>query len=92
MQKKGILFLMFLPGGRDTLLNTIMDLADEKPELHVHGVVNQDLKRYGLDLIHRGHVDSANPNVLLPATIPKEDYKELNNYWQEIEKKELDSL
>jgi len=38
--KDGVLFLMFNPGPRNTLLNTILDLDPNK--LFIHGVVNQD--------------------------------------------------
>jgi phosphatidylserine/phosphatidylglycerophosphate/cardiolipin synthase-like enzyme len=38
--KQGVLFLMFNPGPRNTLLNTILGLDPTK--LFIHGVVNQD--------------------------------------------------
>jgi len=38
--KEGVLFLMFNPGPRNTLLNTILGLNPNK--LFIHGVVNQD--------------------------------------------------
>jgi len=38
--KDGVLFLMFNPGPRNTLLNTILGLNPDK--IFVHGVVNQD--------------------------------------------------
>jgi phosphatidylserine/phosphatidylglycerophosphate/cardiolipin synthase-like enzyme len=38
--KEGVLFLMFNPGPRNTLLNAILDLDPNK--LFIHGVVNQD--------------------------------------------------
>jgi len=38
--KEGVLFLMFNPGPRNTLLNTILALNPDK--LFIHGIVNQD--------------------------------------------------
>jgi hypothetical protein len=38
--KEGVLFLMFNPGPRNTLLNTILALNPKK--IFIHGVVNQD--------------------------------------------------
>ena len=38
--KEGVLFLMFNPGPRNTLLNAILDLDPNK--LFIHGIVNQD--------------------------------------------------
>lgn len=39
--QQGVLFLMFEPGTKDTLFNTIEELNAERPELYIHGVKNK---------------------------------------------------
>jgi hypothetical protein len=70
--KRGILFLMFNPGREGTLLNAIMDRASEP--LYIHGVLNQDPEAGSDDpalvgLIHRGELDAANPDIVLPSSV-----------------------
>lgn len=78
---RGILFLFFNPGRKGTLFNAIMDRADPKSssydaELYVHGVLNQDPEAGSDDpalvgLIHRGQLDEADPDVVLPSKVDK---------------------
>ncbi len=71
--RQGVLFLMFNPGPRGTLLNDILALNQEK--LFVHGVVNQDpggKKAPILTLHDRGTPIDANPEVVLPAELHAE--------------------
>ncbi|MDX6625606.1 MAG: hypothetical protein QOE56_595 [Solirubrobacterales bacterium] len=77
--KQGILFLMFNPGQKETLFNAIMDRADPTSPhydggLYVHGVLNQDPEGGSKDpalvgLIHRGQLDAADPDIVLPGKI-----------------------
>jgi phosphatidylserine/phosphatidylglycerophosphate/cardiolipin synthase-like enzyme len=72
---------MFNPGPKETLFNDIMDRADPTsahydPDLYVHGVLNQDPEAGSDDpamvgLIHRGQLDEADPDVVLPSKIDK---------------------
>ena len=67
---QGVLFLMFIPGTAGTLLNDILALNDR--DLFVHGVINQDpggTKHPLIQIVQRGHVLDANPDVILPAAI-----------------------
>ena len=83
--EQGILFLMFFPGPNDTLLNTIRDL--DRPDLFIHGVVNQDPQAHvdpaphaagvAVTLVDRGQALPADPRVLVPAAID-----ERLSYWQ----------
>lgn len=73
----GILFLMFNPGPRGTLLNDIIELASPsgarfKPDLYIQGVVNQNpgTKKNPVVLFNRGERIEANADVVLPAAIP----------------------
>lgn len=78
---RGMLFLFFFPGRTETLFNAIMDRADPKsaeydPSLYVHGVLNQDPEAGSKDpsmigLIHRGQLDEADPDVVLPSRMDK---------------------
>jgi phosphatidylserine/phosphatidylglycerophosphate/cardiolipin synthase-like enzyme len=72
----GILFLMFNPGPRGTLLNDIIELASPsspkfKPDLYIQGVVNQDpgTEKNPVHLFNRGERIDANADVVLPASI-----------------------
>jgi phosphatidylserine/phosphatidylglycerophosphate/cardiolipin synthase-like enzyme len=75
--KQGILFAMFNPGPRGTLLNDIIELASPsspsfKPELYIQGVVNQNpgTDKNPVVLFNRGERIEANADVVLPAAIP----------------------
>ena len=68
--KQGVLFLMFNPGIRNTLLNTILSLDPDI--LFIHGVVNQDPggKRAPLlQLTHKGKQLSAPMQAITPAAL-----------------------
>lgn len=75
--QQGILFLMFNPGPRGTLLNDIIELASPgspnyKPDLYIQGVVNQNpgTDKNPVVLFNRGDRIEANADVVLPAAIP----------------------
>ncbi len=75
--KQGILFAMFNPGPRGTLLNDIIELASPsspafKPDLYIQGVVNQNpgTEKNPVVLFNRGERVEANADVVLPAAIP----------------------
>jgi len=75
--QNGILFLMFDPGPRGTLLNDIIELASPaspkyKPDLYIQGVVNQNpgTTKNPVTLFNRGDRIDANEDVVLPAAIP----------------------
>ncbi len=69
--KEGVMFLMFNPGPKNTLLNTIMGLDTNK--LFIHGVVNQDpggKKAPVLKLTHKGQTTySRNLDVVVPRSL-----------------------
>jgi phosphatidylserine/phosphatidylglycerophosphate/cardiolipin synthase-like enzyme len=68
--KQGVLFLMFNPGPKGTLLNDILGLDADK--VYIHGVANQDpggSKAPVIKLVHRGRVVTAPAEVALPAAI-----------------------
>jgi len=75
--RQGILFLMFNPGPVGTLLNDIIERttpasATYDPELHIHGVVNQDpstTRHPVVGLLHRGELTEADIDVVLPAAV-----------------------
>jgi phosphatidylserine/phosphatidylglycerophosphate/cardiolipin synthase-like enzyme len=79
--QRGILFEFFNPGRKGTLFNAIMDRlagdeADGGEALYVHGILNQDPEAGSDDpalvnLIHRGQIDKANPDIVLPGKIDK---------------------
>ncbi len=87
--KEGILFLMFNPGPRGTLLNDIIELASPSspnfsPELYIQGVVNQNpgTTKNPVVLFNRGDRIEANADVVLPAAID-----ETTKFWvRELEK------
>lgn len=75
--QEGILFAMFNPGPRGTLLNDIIELASPsspsfKPDLYIQGVVNQNpgTAKNPVVLFNRGERIDANADVVLPAAIP----------------------
>jgi len=68
--RQGVLFLMFNPGPKNTLLNDILALADAN--LFVHGAINQDpggAKDPVLTFHNRGTPQDAAPEVIVPAPI-----------------------
>ena len=71
--KEGVLFLMFNPGPKNTLLNAILALDTNK--LFIHGVVNQDpggSKAPLIKIVHKGQQLPAKPlSVILPAALQK---------------------
>jgi phosphatidylserine/phosphatidylglycerophosphate/cardiolipin synthase-like enzyme len=74
--EKGILFAMFNPGPRGTLLNDIIELASPagqnyKPNLYIQGVLNQNpgTTKNPVTLFNRGTRIDANEDVVLPAAI-----------------------
>jgi len=74
--KQGILFLMFNPGPRGSLLNDIIELASPasqhyRPQLYIQGVLNQDpgTAKNPVTLFNRGNRIDANQDVVLPAAI-----------------------
>jgi phosphatidylserine/phosphatidylglycerophosphate/cardiolipin synthase-like enzyme len=75
--KEGVLFLMFNPGPRGTLLSDIIDLAlpsgqHYDPDLYIQGVVNQNpgTAKNPVTLFNRGEKIDSNSDVVLPAAIP----------------------
>jgi phosphatidylserine/phosphatidylglycerophosphate/cardiolipin synthase-like enzyme len=69
--QQGVLFLMFNPGPKNTLLNTILGLNANK--LYIHGVVNQDPGGNKAPLIKPVHKGTALPPMaaILPAALQK---------------------
>lgn len=74
--KRAILFLMFNPGPKDTLLNEIIDKSRaeaSRKRLFIHGVLNQDpsTKKNKVELFQHGNSDKVNFDVTLPEAIDK---------------------
>lgn len=74
--RQGILFVMFNPGPRGSLLNDIIEIASPagehfNPELYIQGVVNQNpgTAANPVTLFNRGKRIDANADVVLPAAI-----------------------
>ncbi len=72
--KQAILFLMFNPGPKDTLLNAIIKTARQGTagkRLYIHGVLNQDpsTTKNPVELFDRGNREKADYEVVLPAAI-----------------------
>jgi len=72
--KEGLLFLMFNPGPKDTLLNKIIETARKKnssARLYIKGVLNQDpgTTANPVTLFHRDNRENADFSVVLPAAI-----------------------
>jgi phosphatidylserine/phosphatidylglycerophosphate/cardiolipin synthase-like enzyme len=72
--KRAILFLMFNPGPKDTLLNGIIDAAkagSAGKRLYIHGAINQDpsTTKNPVKLFDRGNSENADFEVVLPANI-----------------------
>lgn len=82
--KKGVLFLMFNPGPRGTLLNAILEKRDEDEDLYVQGVVNQNpgTEKNPVELFHRGTRAKANYEIVLPEAID-----EATAFWRDEVKK-----
>lgn len=72
--KQAVLFLMFNPGPKDTLLNQIIDVAragTSGKRLYIHGVVNQDpsTSKNPVKMFDKGNWEKADYEVVLPAAI-----------------------
>ena len=72
--KQAILFLMFNPGPKDTLLNEIINAARRSPKgkrLYIHGAINQDpsTEKSNVELFDESNWESADYEVVLPAAI-----------------------
>lgn len=72
--QQAILFLMFNPGPKDTLLNQIIDTAragDVNKRLYIHGAINQDpsTKKNNVELFAENNWVKADYEVVLPAAI-----------------------
>lgn len=72
--KQAILFLMFNPGPKDTLLNEIIKAArtgTAGKRLYIHGAINQDpsTTKNPVQLFDRGNSLKADYEVVLPAAI-----------------------
>jgi phosphatidylserine/phosphatidylglycerophosphate/cardiolipin synthase-like enzyme len=74
--KQAILFLMFNPGPRETLLNSIIQRArkgERGKRLYIKGAINQDPStvKNPVQLFDQGNVTHADYDVTLPAAIDK---------------------
>lgn len=72
--KQAILFLMFNPGPKDTLLNEIIDVAragSTGKRLYIHGAINQDpsTTKNPVQLFQSNNSQKADFEVVLPANI-----------------------
>lgn len=72
--KQALLFLMFNPGPKDTLLNRIIDRARAGAagkRLYIHGAINQDpsTKKNNVELFEGKNWAKADYEVVLPAAI-----------------------
>ena len=72
--KQAILFLMFNPGPKDTLLNEIIKAARAKPtggRLYIRGAINQDpsTTKNPVQLFQSANAENADYGVVLPAEI-----------------------
>jgi|SRR5215510_14012419 len=72
--KQAILFLMFNPGPKDTLLNEIIETAragDPEKRLYIHGAINQDpsTPQNNVELFQDDNWEKADFDVVLPAAI-----------------------
>jgi phosphatidylserine/phosphatidylglycerophosphate/cardiolipin synthase-like enzyme len=86
--KQAILFLMFNPGPKDTLLNEIIKTARAGragKRLYIHGAINQDPSTTAnpVELFQHSNSDKADFEVVLPAAVD-----EITTFWQ----KELKQL
>ena len=72
--KQAILFLMFNPGPKETLLNEIIKAAragTAGTRLYIHGVINQDpsTAKNPVELFDHGNSEKTDYEVVLPAAI-----------------------
>lgn len=72
--RQAILFLMFNPGPKETLLNAIIKSARAGAagkRLYIRGAINQDpsTTKNPVELFHRGNREKADYEVVLPAAI-----------------------
>lgn len=72
--KQAILFLMFNPGPKDTLLNQIINAArrtSKGKRLYIHGAINQDpsTDKNNVELFDESNWEQADYEVVLPAAI-----------------------
>lgn len=89
---QGILFLMFNPGPRGSLLNAIIERNSPSsphydPDLYIHGAINQDpstTKNPIVELFHRGEYVKSTFEVVLPATVNPQ----LKQWEKELKKKQ----
>lgn len=75
--KQAILFLMFNPGPKDTLLNEIINAARRSSRgkrLYIHGAINQDpsTKKNNVELFDESNWQRADYDVALPAAIDEQ--------------------
>jgi phosphatidylserine/phosphatidylglycerophosphate/cardiolipin synthase-like enzyme len=80
--KQAILFLMFNPGPKDTLLNEIIKAAragSAGKRLYIHGVINQDPSTSAnpVALFEHANSEKADFEVVLPAAID-----DITSFWQ----------
>jgi phosphatidylserine/phosphatidylglycerophosphate/cardiolipin synthase-like enzyme len=80
--KKAILFLMFNPGPKDTLLNEIIKTARagrQGKRLYIHGAINQDPSTSAnpVELFQQSNSEKADFEVVLPAAID-----DITTFWQ----------
>jgi phosphatidylserine/phosphatidylglycerophosphate/cardiolipin synthase-like enzyme len=80
--KQAILFLMFNPGPKDTLLNAIIKAAragSAGKRLYIHGAINQDPSTSAnpVELFEHANSEKADFEVVLPAAID-----DITSFWQ----------
>ena len=85
--KQAILFLMFNPGPKDTLLNAIIKAARAESagkRLYIHGAINQDPSTSAnpVELFEHANSEKADFEVVLPAAID-----EITTFWRKELKK-----
>ena len=85
--KEAILFLMFNPGPKDTLLNAIIKAArvdSAGKRLYIHGAINQDPSTSAnpVELFEHANSEKADFEVVLPAAID-----EITTFWRKELKK-----
>ncbi len=84
--QQAILFLMFNPGPKETLLNQIIGIAraGAGPRLYIRGVINQDpgTTANPVELFNQHNSDKADFDVVLPAAID-----DTTTFWQKELKK-----
>lgn len=85
--KQAILFLMFNPGPKDTLLNRIIEKARKKAKgkrLYIKGAINQDPSSptNHVELFEHGNKEEADFDIVLPAAVDQ-----ITAYWQREIKK-----